>query len=121
MHFDGFRFARLQSEDLSAGKATGRWGASTLSTTNLASAPHDQEMLQHADWRSRFGYGTHACPGRFFAVRTVKMIFTKLILEYDIKWEGQVKQKPPPMRIEGQFIPNLSQKIILQERLLSVC
>lgn len=32
-----------------------------------------------------FGYGRHACPGRFFANNEIKLILAKLLLEYDIK------------------------------------
>ena len=39
----------------------------------------------------RFGYGKQACPGRFLAIRQVKLFFTKLFHGYDIHWAG----KPP--------------------------
>ena len=32
-----------------------------------------------------FGYGKHACPGRFFAAHEVKIILCHLVLKYDIK------------------------------------
>lgn len=64
----------------------------------------------------RWGYGTHVCPGRFFAVRMVKMIVITLLLKYDIEWDGDVKRRPSPTMIEGQFIPNLFQKIYIKER-----
>lgn len=42
-----------------------------------------------------FGYGKHACPGRFFAANEIKMILARSILEYDIKnvdgVEGRMK------------------------------
>jgi cytochrome P450 len=42
-----------------------------------------------------FGYGQHACPGRFFAANEIKMILARTILEYDIKnVEGQVGRIP---------------------------
>ena len=31
-----------------------------------------------------FGYGKHACPGRFFAANEIKMICARILLEYDI-------------------------------------
>ncbi|RYP56826.1 hypothetical protein DL771_011601 [Monosporascus sp. 5C6A] len=33
-----------------------------------------------------FGYGKAACPGRFFASLTIKMLFVKLITEYEFKF-----------------------------------
>ena len=42
-----------------------------------------------------FGYGRHACPGRFFAANELKMIAANMILQYDIKnVEGQVGRIP---------------------------
>lgn len=32
-----------------------------------------------------FGYGKHACPGRFFAGNEIKIILAKILLEFDIK------------------------------------
>ena len=32
-----------------------------------------------------FGYGRHACPGRFFAANEIKMIVARVLLEFDFK------------------------------------
>lgn len=32
-----------------------------------------------------FGYGKHACPGRFFAGNEIKLILAKILLEFDLK------------------------------------
>jgi cytochrome P450 len=32
-----------------------------------------------------FGYGRHACPGRFFAANEIKMILANLLLKYDVE------------------------------------
>jgi hypothetical protein len=32
-----------------------------------------------------FGYGRHACPGRFFAANEIKMIFANALMKYDLK------------------------------------
>ena len=77
-----------------------------------------KKTVLEANCCGRFGYGAHTCPGRHFAIRLVKIIFTNLILKYDIEWDGETKQKPPPMCIEGQFIPNLTHKITLRKRVI---
>jgi hypothetical protein len=42
-----------------------------------------------------FGYGRHACPGRFFAANEIKMIFANALLKYDFKLpEGQTERYP---------------------------
>ena len=35
-----------------------------------------------------FGYGRHACPGRFFAANELKMILATLIARYDVRLAG---------------------------------
>ncbi|KAH8723056.1 cytochrome P450 [Phaeosphaeriaceae sp. PMI808] len=98
--FDGFRFARL----LAAKDETEKSGeqlhhSATVSKTNLA-----------------FGFGKHACVGRFYAVRKVKVVFSRLILDYEIKWANDVKQRPANLCIEGQNVPNPEQKIMIKQR-----
>ncbi|KAK8105173.1 cytochrome p450 protein [Apiospora kogelbergensis] len=63
-----------------------------------------------------FGYGTHFCPGRFFAIRLVKIVVVTLLLRYDIEWVGQITERPKPIFIEGQFIPNQTQRIRIRKR-----
>ncbi|KAI3326352.1 cytochrome P450 [Xylariaceae sp. AK1471] len=97
--FDGFRFVRTRSA-AEANDEVGALGASTtVSPGNLA-----------------FGYGTHACPGRFFAIRIVKMVVITLLLNYEVEWDGSINRRPEPMWIEGQYIPNGSQKVKITKR-----
>ncbi|KAF2851024.1 cytochrome P450 monooxygenase-like protein [Plenodomus tracheiphilus IPT5] len=64
--FDGFRHYKLRSGGTASDHARNQFV--TTNETNLG-----------------FGYGRHACPGRFFATNEIKMILSRLILEYDIK------------------------------------
>lgn len=42
-----------------------------------------------------FGYGRHACPGRFFAANEIKMILANVLLRYDLKMtEGSTGRYP---------------------------
>jgi cytochrome P450 len=63
--FDGFRFANLRECD-------GVTGQQITSTS--------------VDYLI-FGYGRHACPGRFFAANEVKALLAHIIVTYDIKLE----------------------------------
>ncbi|KAH9067786.1 cytochrome P450 [Lactarius vividus] len=76
--FDGFRFAKLREHD--GGAMAGRQALS-MSPNNLT-----------------FGYGRHACPGRFFAVNEVKALLAHVVVTYDIKFE-KGKQAPPGLHI----------------------
>ncbi|KAK7058659.1 hypothetical protein VNI00_002295 [Paramarasmius palmivorus] len=60
----------------------------------------ENESLKHQmitpdlDYLS-FGIGKHACPGRFFAVNELKLLFAHTLLHYDIKYDdGDAKHKP---------------------------
>ncbi|KAF2675650.1 cytochrome P450, partial [Lentithecium fluviatile CBS 122367] len=97
--FKGFRFAQSSQKRDGVSENTRRWSAASMATDNLA-----------------WGYGTHVCPGRFLAVRELKLIFTKLLTEYEFKWDKKDEVRPSPVHIEGQFIPNMQQKIFLKRR-----
>ncbi|PGH15382.1 hypothetical protein AJ80_05566 [Polytolypa hystricis UAMH7299] len=98
--FDGFRFARLAAASKAA-SATGEqlFNSATVTKTNLA-----------------FGYGKHACVGRFYAVRKVKLMFCRLIMGYHIRWEKEGTGRPQSLCIEGQMVPNPEQKIMIKRR-----
>jgi len=82
--FDGFRFARLREQD---GDAVVKHQALSTSGDHLT-----------------FGFGRHACPGRFFAVNEVKALLAHVIVTYDIKFE-EGKQTPRSFHIGTVLIP----------------
>lgn len=43
----------------------------------------------------QFGYGRHACPGRFFAAHEIKMIMASFVMHYDVKMPGDLKERYP--------------------------
>lgn len=49
-----------------------------------------------------FGYGHHACPGRFFAAHEVKMVMCHLLLKYDWKVPDGVDE--PRWRANGNAL-----------------
>jgi cytochrome P450 len=42
-----------------------------------------------------YGYGTQACPGRFFAVHEAKVVLARILANYDFKLKD--KAGPHPM------------------------
>lgn len=71
--FDGDRFYKLRQQDQGAEKRF-QFGMATEESLN-------------------FGYGAQACPGRFFAALEIKLLFAKLLLDYDIKGpEGMIER-----------------------------
>ncbi|CAI6334293.1 unnamed protein product [Periconia digitata] len=98
--FDGFRHANKNGREQSETDGDRRDSASSVDTHYLP-----------------WGYGNHVCPGRFFAVRLMKLVIAKLLLDYDIEWDRKMQDRPRPVHIEGQFVPNMSQKIALKKRI----
>lgn len=94
--FDGFRFAKLRSSD-------------GPNTARLVYAASNLESMA-------FGYGRHACPGRFFADCEIKMIMVYLLTNYDFRFPEGVTERPPSFAAETQFLPNHEAKIMLKAR-----
>ena len=63
-----------------------------------------------------FGYGKQACPGRFFALRVVKLILARLVWEYDVKWAGEARKSPTSGSMEGFFLPSKKGEVMLKQR-----
>ncbi|KAL4788980.1 cytochrome P450 [Aspergillus venezuelensis] len=63
--FDAFRFSKIKEDDKSA-----------------ESRSNKRDI--RASWLA-FGYGRQACPGRFYAISTLKTILGEMLLRYDIR------------------------------------
>lgn len=66
--FDGFRHYKLR-----------QGGTATDHARNQFVTTNEQNLM--------FGYGRHACPGRFFAANEIKMLLANLVLYFDFKNE----------------------------------
>ncbi|KAF1942790.1 putative cytochrome P450 [Clathrospora elynae] len=62
-----------------------------------------------------FGYGTHACPGRFFTSNEVKMIVIHFLLKYDLAFRPG-EGRPKNMTHDEMIFPNLAARILIRER-----
>nr|ACZ63283.1 cytochrome P450 monooxygenase [Fusarium sambucinum] len=72
--WDGYRFYRQREQ--SAGQ-------------------HKAQLSSTSPEHMAFGYGVHACPGRFFAANEVKIIMIYLLLQYEWKVPPGSKPNPP--------------------------
>jgi cytochrome P450 len=62
-----------------------------------------------------FGYGNHACPGRFFANNELKVIVTYVLNHYGLKMpEGQ--GRPENIPTAGGARPDTSKSILMRKR-----
>ncbi|KAF2094280.1 cytochrome P450 [Rhizodiscina lignyota] len=60
-----------------------------------------------------FGYGRHACPGRFFAGNEIKLILVKILMSYDIKLENTT-ERYKNFSWEGSNMPDVSKNILIK-------
>ncbi|EFQ34658.1 cytochrome P450 [Colletotrichum graminicola M1.001] len=61
-----------------------------------------------------FGYGHHACPGRFFAANELKIALAHLLLKYD--WKLPAGCNPQPMPYGMALMPDPSALLLIQRR-----
>lgn len=94
--FDGFRFFKLRSPD-------------DPNTARLQYAASNLDSMA-------FGYGRHACPGRFFASNEIKMIMVHLLMNYEFKFPKGVTERPTSFAAETQFLPNHIARVMLKGR-----
>lgn len=53
-----------------------------------------------------FGYGRHACPGRFFAANEIKMFLATTLQMYDVKFTDGATERPKDLEWGNQTLPN---------------
>ena len=94
--FDGFRFVKLRNH-------------SRLEDGSLEYTSSDVKNMA-------FGYGRHACPGRFFASSETKMIMAYLLMHYDFKFPDEQKIRPPSKAYETQYLPDRTTTVLLKQR-----
>jgi cytochrome P450 len=56
--------------------------------------PHRFHFPATSDDFLNWGSGTHACPGRFLADVTLKLIFVHLLTNYDFKYPDNIQSRP---------------------------
>ncbi|KAI1427219.1 cytochrome P450 monooxygenase [Xylaria sp. FL1777] len=91
--FDGLRFAKTPKE----GEVRAQHVASNLRSM-------------------AFGYGRHACPGRFFASNEIKMIMAYLLLNFDFKFPEGQGARPHNIAAETQLLPNPEATVCFKRR-----
>jgi len=100
--FDGFRFSRLHEQHRVDGSAT----------SNRMN-PQFQLITTTADYLA-WGYGRHACLGRFLAATVLKMMLAHVLMHFDVKFANGVK--PKDMLIGMNRLPDPSVKMLIRKR-----
>jgi cytochrome P450 len=102
--FDPWRFSRLREQARAAGEAEAAAQNQFVSVNpNVLTVclPPTMVSLQRMETKNcphkltcpQFGFGRHACPGRFFAANEIKMIIANFVLAYDMKLPDGVTER----------------------------
>ncbi|GKT46576.1 cytochrome P450 monooxygenase ATR2 [Colletotrichum spaethianum] len=62
-----------------------------------------------------FGYGKHACPGRFFAVNEIKMIMANIVCDYDVKLPDGVTERYENRIFGASSVPDPNKTIMIRK------
>lgn len=64
-----------------------------------------------------FGFGRQACPGRFFAANTIKAIMSRIIMDYELKFEdSQAGHRPANIVVGEHIFPNTHAAVLFRKR-----
>ncbi|KAI1491516.1 ent-kaurene oxidase [Biscogniauxia mediterranea] len=62
-----------------------------------------------------FGYGRHACPGRFFAANEIKLILARILLTYDIKMPDGLTERYANLTMGTDQFPDATKDILFKK------
>ncbi|RSL52700.1 hypothetical protein CEP51_015013 [Fusarium floridanum] len=94
--FDGFRYYRIR-------------------TANEA-ARNTNQMVTVGKKDLTWGYGKHACPGRYIAEVAMKLLVIEFLMRYDIRLPENMKERPKNIEFEGLIIPDPDWELAMKSR-----
>ncbi|KAI1261854.1 cytochrome P450 [Xylariaceae sp. FL1019] len=78
-----------------------------------ASSLHHQ-FVSVSNELGSFGYGRHACPGRFFAANELKMILARILLAYDMRMKDGETERYPNLEFGLTCVPDSSRELLFR-------
>jgi cytochrome P450 len=103
--FDGLRFYRMR-------EANESFNSSSASTVEAAAHNQFVSVSQNS---LPFGYGRHACPGRFFAANEIKMIIARSLLTWDVRNVNGAKERYPNLDLGVNCVPDPRRELEFKE------
>ncbi|KAJ0366096.1 hypothetical protein COL154_004008 [Colletotrichum chrysophilum] len=91
--YDGYRFLRMRNTD----------------------EEKHAHLVSASPKHTAFGYGQHACPGRFFAANELKIALAHLLLKYDWKLADETRD-PTPVPFGMALLPDPNVKFLIRRR-----
>lgn len=93
--FDGHRFFRMRQEQ---------------------GSEHRFQFTSVSPQHFGFGYGKHACPGRFFVTNQIKVMLIHLILNYDWKFHAHQNGRPKSLERGAEIVVDPTVTILYRAR-----
>lgn len=125
--FDGYRFLKMRHaasrSEINNDKNNNNNSSSRNNHTigEASAAQSVTPSVQHP----AFGYGKHACPGRFFAISEIKIQLCYILLRYDLALcqvdggagdENATEESIRPIEMGTHFAANPMGKIMVRRR-----
>ncbi|ROT43005.1 cytochrome P450 [Sodiomyces alkalinus F11] len=102
--FDALRFYKMRQAKDQAG-----------SGVKAAEAVANAQFVSVGASSLTFGYGRHACPGRFFAANEIKMIMATFLLDYEVRLPEGVTERYKNLEFSGQSVPDPTKTILIRK------
>ncbi|KZL63086.1 cytochrome p450 [Colletotrichum incanum] len=102
--FDALRFYKLREAKEHA-----------ASGTKAAEVVMQAQFVSVGTTHLTFGYGKHACPGRFFAVNEIKMIMANVLCHYDVKLPDGVTERHKNLVYGASSVPDPQKTIMIRK------
>jgi len=102
--FDALRFYKLRE-----GKVHAESG------TKAAESVTQAQLVSVGTTHLTFGYGKHACPGRFFAVNEIKIIMANILCHYEIRMPDGVTERYKDWVFGPMMGPDPSKTIMIRK------
>lgn len=80
--FDAYRFYNLRTQE-------------NVPDPNEFKNREQYQFVSVSKENASFGFGKHACPGRFFAASQIKLIMAQILQQYDLRYPLDVKERYP--------------------------
>ena len=106
--FDGFRFSNLEKEQ------QGNDPRPLTSNTNGSVSGTRFKLVTTTPDYLVWGYGRHACSGRFFSALLLKLVLAHVVLRYDVKFE--IGGRPEDVIVGYNQLPNPHAEVLLRKR-----
>ncbi|KAI1498295.1 ent-kaurene oxidase [Biscogniauxia marginata] len=62
-----------------------------------------------------FGYGRHACPGRFFAANEIKLILARILLGYDVRMPEGETERYANLKMGTDQFPDATKAVLFKK------